>query len=151
LKIIYRFELTPSTCLPKVDTVSFHRRSDGGLPRKKEKTMSRTMNRIALAAVLSTLSAPAFAADTTSAIAGDPTWPAIENPAPAIVVNHRGNVEALRADPTFPATDNASPALALVAVPDEGPTYQPAETWETPSVALATGSAEKSEQLAAVR
>lgn len=113
--------------------------------------MSRTMNRIALAAVLVTLSAPAFAADTTSAIAGDPTWPAIEHPAPALVVNARGDVQALRADPLFPATDNAAPTIALVAVPDEGPTFQPAETWSTPSVALATGSARSSEQLAAAR
>ena len=107
--------------------------------------------RIALAAVIATLSAPAFAADNTSAIAGDPTWPAIENPAPALVVNHRGNAEALRADPTFPATDNAAPAVALVSVPDDGPTFQPAETWETPSVAIASGSTQKSEQIAAVR
>ena len=77
--------------------------------------------------------------------------PDFENPAPALVVNHRGNADALRADPTFPATDNVAPALALVSIPDEGPTFQPAENWETPSVAIASGSAQKSEQIAAVR
>lgn len=135
---------------------SFRRRSDGGLPKtEKEKTMTSRNIRIALAAVLATLSAPAFAGDSTaSAISGDPTWPAIENPAPAVVLHARGGeVQALDADPLFPETDNAAPAVALVAVPDDGrPEFEPAEGWETPSFAVVLPSAPKAtEQLAAAK
>jgi hypothetical protein len=113
--------------------------------------MSSTNFRIALAAVLATLSAPAFAGD--SAISGDPTWPAIESPAPAVILHARGGeVEALRADPLFPATDSAAPAVALVAVPDDGgPQAEPAESWQTPSVAIVLPSAPKAEQVAAAK
>jgi len=117
--------------------------------------MNRTNIRIALAAVLATSSAPAFAGDSAvSAIAGDPTWPAIENPAPSVVLHDRGGeVQALRADPLSPDTDNAAPAVALVAVLDDGgPEFEPAGGWETPSFAVVLPSAPKAvEQLAVAK
>jgi hypothetical protein len=121
-----------------------------------EKVMSNTKSRFALAAVLAALSAPAFAGDAArSSVSGDPTWPVIENPAPAVAVNAKGGEAQalLRADPTWPATDSASPAIALVAVPDDGgPQIDPVEQWEpTPSYAIELSAPKATEQVATVR
>jgi hypothetical protein len=115
--------------------------------------MTRTTSRFALAAVLTALTVPAFAS-AESSISGDPTWPAIENPAPAVALRAQGGeAQALLAsDPTFPLTDSAAPAIALVAIPDDGgPQADPVEEWEpTPNVAIAL-SASKVERVATVR
>jgi hypothetical protein len=121
-----------------------------------EKVMRNTKSRFALAAVLASLSVPAFAADAApSSIAGEGTWPVVENPAPAFAVNAQGGeVQALlRDNPTWPATDNASPAIALVAVPDDGgPQIDPVEVWvRTPSFAVVLPGAQAPEQVATVR
>ena len=67
--------------------------------------------RIAAAVVAAALGAPAVAHDLSS----DPTQPAVENPAPAIVLHGSGRAEAraLNADPTWPRTEVAAPAVAL--------------------------------------
>ena len=101
--------------------------------------MTSTKTRFALAAALAVLSTPAFA-DGYAISFGDGTWPAIENPAPAVAVRAQGGeAEALvRAADLFPATDSAAPTFALVAIPeDDGPQAQPAESWETPSYGIA--------------
>jgi hypothetical protein len=97
--------------------------------------MSSTKSKIALAAALAAMSLPAFAADeATSSITGDPTWPAIEHPAPALAVNAAGGeVEALRTDPLFPVTDSAAPSIALVPYDVEGPQTDPVEEWAPPA------------------
>ena len=112
--------------------------------------MTRTISRFALAAVLTAISVPAFASSNSE----DGTWPAIENPAPALALRAQGGeAQALVAsDPTFPFTDSAAPAIALVAIPDDGgPQADPVEEWEpTPNVAIAL-SGTKVERVATVR
>lgn len=90
--------------------------------------MSSTKSRIALAAVLAALSAPAFAGEAAAcAVCGDPTWPALDSPAPALGLRARGGeAEALvRADPTWPETTSALPSMTLVAHPADGPRLDP--------------------------
>jgi hypothetical protein len=115
-----------------------------------EKVMSTTKSRFALAAVLASLSVPAFAADASS-VSGDPLFGPSDNLAPAIVVNATGQeAEALRADPTFPAIESAAPAIALVR--EEGaPTIEtPAEWAPTAHYAIELG-AKTTERVAAAR
>jgi len=95
--------------------------------------MSSTKTRIALAAVVAALSAPALAGDVSeSSVYGDPTWPAIEQPAPAITLHAQGGeAEALRrADPTWPETTSALPSIALVPQPADRPLFDPAGPFE---------------------
>jgi hypothetical protein len=115
--------------------------------------MSSKNSRFALAAALAALSLPAFAGDVApSSISGDPTWPAIENPAPAIAVRAQGGeVQALLADPLFPATDSAAPALAAVAVPDDGGPQNIDEGAPAPSYAIRLSTPKAAEHVAAVR
>lgn len=87
--------------------------------------MTSTKTRIALAAAVAALALPALARDaSTSAIAGDPTWPAIENPAPAVALSAQGTA-AVNADPTWPQYA-AAPAAVMVSHPADGATYEPA-------------------------
>lgn len=114
---------------------------------------SSTKTRFALAAALAVLSTPALA--TESAISGDPTWPAIENPAPGATLHAQGGGEAqalLGTDPLWPTTDSASPAFAVIAVPDEGGRQtEPVGAWQpTPSYAIVL-SAPQPQQVAAAR
>lgn len=111
--------------------------------------MTSRNSRFALAAALATLSLPAFA---ESSISGDPTWPAIENPAPAVEVRAQGGeVRALRADPLFPATDSASPAFATVAIPEDGGPQNIDEGDLSPSYAIQLSAPKTAEHVAAVR
>jgi hypothetical protein len=115
--------------------------------------MTSTKTRFALAAALAVLSTPAFA-DGYAISFGDGTWPAIENPAPAVAVSAQGGeAEALlAADPLFPATNSAAPAFALVAIPDHGdPQPEPAEAWVTPSYGIALSVPKAADQVATVR
>ncbi len=91
--------------------------------------MSSRNSRIALAAVLAALSAPALADDAPAcSVCGDPTWPALQSPAPAIALEAQGGeAEALAAaDPTWPETTSAMPAIALSPHRSDGPRAEPA-------------------------
>lgn len=106
--------------------------------------------KIALAAVLASLSVPAFAADTSS-ISGDPLFGPIDNPAPAIVLDAKGaEAEALRADPTFPAIETAAPAVALVREEGAPSIEAPAEWAPTAHYAIELG-AKTTERVAKAR
>jgi hypothetical protein len=86
--------------------------------------MSTTKRRLALAALLAALSTPALAADdAVCSVCGDPTFPALENPAPALTLRAQGGAaEALvEVDPTSPADAPRMPAIALVRQPVEEP------------------------------
>lgn len=82
----------------------------------------RTLTSIALAAALSAISTPSLADDSTSSISGDPNFPAIDSPAPALAMKADGSesAEALNADPNWPGTVLASPAIRLEIQADEG-------------------------------
>lgn len=115
--------------------------------------MSSTKSRIALAALVAALSTPALAADAaTCSVCDDPTWPDVENPAPAVAAYAQGGeAEALvRADPTWPETKSAAPALALVPHADESPLLDPAPAGEpAPSVHYAVEFVEQTRRVAA--
>jgi hypothetical protein len=102
-------------------------RFDGRL-NEKGKNMSHLKTRLAVAAAFVALSSPAFAA---SGIDGDPTFPAIENPAPAIALRGQGNEAEglLSADPTFPVTGNVTPAIALVKQDSDRPQVERPADW----------------------
>lgn len=78
-------------------------------------------NRVAVAAVLGALSFPALAGGegpTTKqdcSVCGDPTWPEIRSPMPAIVLrSDPGAAKAvLQIDPTWPEIREPMPAIAL--------------------------------------
>ena len=112
--------------------------------------MTRTISRFALAAVLTAISVPAFAADASS-VSGDPLFGPSDNLASAIVVNAKGGeADALRADPNFPAIDTAAPAIALVRE-DGAPTIEaPAEWAPTSQYAIELG-AKTSDRVAKAR
>jgi hypothetical protein len=94
--------------------------------------MRTLKSRIALAAALTVTSVPALAADRTCAICDDPTWPAIENPAPALALHASGGeADTLRqVDPTWPETDSASPVIVFQAYPEDGPQVDPLNPME---------------------
>jgi len=109
--------------------------------------MSSTIRRAAVAAVLCALSLPAFAGDASfdakqdCSVCGDPTWPEIRDPMPAVVI--RADPSAARSvvqiDPTWPELQSAMPAIALRAdATDEPADVQSDPTWPAmPSVAPA--------------
>ncbi len=70
--------------------------------------------RIGLTVLLASLSLPALAAEPSGTV-DDPTWPAIERPAPAVSLNATGGeAAALRAaDPTWPEVQSAAPVILL--------------------------------------
>jgi hypothetical protein len=90
--------------------------------------MNNLKSRLAVAAAFVALSTPAFA---ESGIDGDPTFPAIANPAPAIVLGAQGNEAAglLAADPTFPVTGNVLPAITLVEQDSNRPAVEEPADW----------------------
>ncbi|HEY6098081.1 MAG TPA: hypothetical protein VIW03_01535, partial [Anaeromyxobacter sp.] len=62
---------------------------------------------------------------------GDPNFPALENPAPALAVRGQGDDAAwLRADPSFPATDRLAPAIALTPQAADERQLPSGEGWE---------------------
>lgn len=75
--------------------------------------MKSNWKRNAVAAALAALSLPALASDTSpSSIAGDPTWPAVAQPAPAVsLAGEAGGV----ADLTAADYEGVAPAVALAA------------------------------------
>jgi hypothetical protein len=113
--------------------------------------MMTMKSRIALAAALAAISTPALAKDArTCSICGDPTFPAIESPAPALALSaDAGEAEAfLSADPTWPDAGAAAPAIRLEPRPEDGPQLDPlnptapemnyAATMEAPATRIAT-------------
>jgi hypothetical protein len=116
-----------------------------------ESNMRTLKSRIALAATLLAISTPALADDGRAcSICGDPTFPAVENPTPAIALPaDGGEAEAsLRADPTWPDAGAAAPAIRLEPRPEDGPQLDPlnptapemnyAATMEAPATRIAT-------------
>lgn len=98
--------------------------------------MRSTKSHFALAAVLAALSTPALADDASlCSVCGDPTWPELDNPAPALTLRSQGGeVEALvGADPTWPAETAALPGIAVVAQPADGGEVEPARVDERPA------------------
>jgi hypothetical protein len=90
--------------------------------------MMTMKSRIALAAALAVISVPTLADEgRTCSICGDPTFPAIESPAPALALSADGGEAAasLRADPSWPGADIASPAIRLEPRPEDGPQIDP--------------------------
>ncbi|HEY6005190.1 MAG TPA: hypothetical protein VIV57_20085 [Anaeromyxobacter sp.] len=90
--------------------------------------MMTMKSRIALAAALAAISVPTLADDArTCSICGDPTFPAIDSPAPALALHSDGGQAAalLRADPTWPDAGVASPAIRLEPRPEDGPQIDP--------------------------
>lgn len=88
----------------------------------------KTLNSIALAAALSAVSAPAFAADSsTCSVCGDPTFPTIDRYAPSLAVKSDGGLtaQALEADPTWPAMAAAAPVVAAEMLPGDGAQQEP--------------------------
>lgn len=117
--------------------------------------MSRTNIRIVVAAALAALSVPAFASDAeVCSVCGDPTFPAVEKHAPALVLHAQGGeAEALvRVDPTVPATGNAAPAMALTPYASSAPLLDPAPvSAQAPTVHYAIElSPSKTERVATV-
>ena len=88
----------------------------------------RTTSRIALAAALAVISSRTLADEgSTCSICGDPTFPAIDHPAPALVMPADGGetAAALQTDPTWPGTEYASPAVRLEIQPGDRPELDP--------------------------
>jgi hypothetical protein len=85
--------------------------------------MSSTKWHVAVVAALGALSFPAFASGEGPAtkqdcsVCGDPTWPEIRNPMPAIVVasDAGARTTALQNDPTWPEIRNPLPAIVFPA------------------------------------
>ena len=82
----------------------------------------RTLSSIALAAALAAISTRSLADEgSTCSVCSDPTFPAIDSPAPALVMKPDGGetAEALNADPSWPRTASASPAIRLEIQPEQ--------------------------------
>ncbi len=91
--------------------------------------MRSTKSRFVLAAVLAALSTPVLADDAAPcSVCDDPTWPALDIPAPSLALHTQGGeAEALAsADPTWPEIGAEAPSLALVAQPGSWPQAEPA-------------------------
>ncbi len=83
--------------------------------------MTITKSRIAVAAVLGTLSFPAFAgSDGTTrgedcSVCDDPTWPELREPMPAVVIRDDGvtRSSAVQTDPTWPEIPEPAAVIVL--------------------------------------
>jgi hypothetical protein len=93
-----------------VDTVTFHER----------KHPVNWNSRIAVAAVLASLSAPALAAEPVQdcTVCNDPTWPKLESPMPGIALNvpaETGDRSAIQGDATWLEASNRSAGVGAPA------------------------------------
>ncbi len=104
--------------------------------------MTITKTRIALAAVLGTLSSPAFAGGDgptrgqDCSVCDDATWPELREPMPAVVIAEDAGTRstAVREDPTWP--ELRDPAASIVLSPDSAgglADVQRDPTWPTMS------------------
>lgn len=100
--------------------------------------MRSIIRRVAVAAALGAVSFPAFAAgegpavDPDCSICGDPTWPEIQHPMPAIAIRSDADAadRVLQIDPTWPELRNPVPTIALERDAADGPAdVQTDPTW----------------------
>lgn len=98
--------------------------------------MPSLMRRIAVAASLAALSLPALAAESSCSVCGDPTFPQLENPAPAMTLRGDGSPSAVRSDPTFPQVAVLAPAAVLTPHASDAPDVDPVEGTPNLHVAL---------------
>lgn len=98
--------------------------------------MKTLKNRLAVAAALAALSLPVVAAaEQVGSVTGDPTFPSLDNPAPAMVLRGDGSRSSL-SDPTFPEVATVAPAARLTPYVSDAPAVDPVENVPVAHVAV---------------